>query len=146
MWGPQQSESRAGPGAGSCPGRFLAPLSRGQSYARTNICRGRGVLSPDLLTTPVVRVSLAAACYLSNSTREKEGSPVLGDHAHFLACSPTVCPGHLEIQNHDCLKRGKWRPCSTSSPSGPLEEMLPAQGEITLPWEPEDGCYLGPAS
>lgn len=63
---------------------------------------------PDLFpTTLVACFSLPAACYLFNSDREKEGSPVLRDHAHFLAYSPTVCPCHPEIQNHDCLKRGK---------------------------------------
>lgn len=61
-----------------------------------------------------------AACYLFNSAGEEEGSSVLRDHAHFLAGSPTVCPSHPEIENYDCLKRGKWRwSHSSSSFSGP---------------------------
>lgn len=116
-------------------------MGEGQPYSRPSIFQASGLWGPWgprglwgpglLLTTPVVCFSFLAACYLFNSAREKEGSPVLRDHAHILACSPTMCPCHIEIQNHDCLKRGKWWPHSVASCRGSWERCL-FLWEITL--------------
>lgn len=123
------------------PQAVLVALGEGQPYSRPNVFQASGPWGPWgpwglwgpvlLLTTPVVCFSLLAACYLFNSAREKEGSPVVRDHAHILACSPTMCPCHLEIQNHDCLKRGKWQPHSAASFRGPCERCL-MLWEVTL--------------
>ena len=107
---------------------------------------------PDLFpTTLVACFSLPAACYLFNSDREEEGSPVLRDHAHFLAYSPTVCPCHPEIQNHDCLKRGKCDliPCLPLAAPGRCLFLLLhgfSRGNHAFPWEPENGYHVGLAS
>lgn len=108
----------------------------------------RGLWGPGLLlTTPMVCFSFLAACYLFNSAREKEGSPVLRDHAHILAYSPTVCPCHLEIQNHDCLKRGKWWPHFVSSCSSPGNSVACVESTVAMGgrrWVPHGlGFFLG---
>lgn len=123
----QRGGSRAGTGARPAPGRSAHWAEGSPAQGRT-----QGPMSawtwrpcgPGLLpVTLSVCSSLPAACYLFNSAREKEGSPVLRDNAHILAYSPTVCPCHLEIQNHDCLKRGKWRPLTPPSLQWPWGEM-----------------------
>lgn len=150
----QQGQSRAGTGAKSSPRLFLYHWP----HLRPNVCQAPGLWGPWgpqqlwgpglLLTASVVCFSLLAACYLFNSAREKEGNPVLRDHAHILAYSPTMCPCHLEIQNHDCLKRGK---CGLTPhlPGWPLGEMpVPFGwcGKHGWPREPGDGHHMGLAS
>lgn len=148
----QQGESRAGTGARSFPGCSQCFPRPTAALLQALHLPGSGLWEPWepglLLTTPVVCFSLPAACYLFNSDREKEGSSVLRDHAHFLAYSPTVCPGHPEIQNHDCLKRGKWWPRFASSVSISWKMLVPSGfcGNHAFPWEPGDGYCMGPAS
>lgn len=136
------SEAGLDPGLppGCCAREAEGSPARGRMSAWTRRPGGAGLL-PMTLT---VCFSLPAACYLFNSAREKEGSPVLRDNAHVLAYSPTVCPCHFEIQNHDCLKRGKWRPLTAPSGSGPWERCLFLFA--VLPREPGDGYHMGLAA
>lgn len=129
------SKARAGQGLESgSPQAIFVPLPWGQPSSRPGICQTLDYGDPPwgsqrpglLLTTLVMCFSLSAACYLFNSDREKEGSPILRDHANFLAGSPTVCHCNPEIQNHDCLKRGKRWPHSASSFSGPCNMLVPS--------------------